>query len=142
MTLVKWNPNQYLASLPNFLENWFDNFSSNAQLSDHLWSPSVDIVESKESYELAVEIPGLNKNDIHISLEDSVLRLSGERKQESKSENKNYHHIEITFGRFERSFRLPKNVKTDQINAKYKDGILKVEIPKAEEVKPKEITVL
>lgn len=130
-----------LISLPNEIDRFFSDFGLDWKNSDSVWNPSVDLSETEDGYEIKAEIPGMNKKDIKISCRDNVLRLSGERKHEEDEKGKNYHRAERTYGAFQRSFRLPHEVKVEEINAKYRDGVLYVEIPKAEKAKPKEIAV-
>ena len=105
------------------------------------WSPAVDIYEDKDKYTLKAELPGLNKDDIEVSLDGNTLTLSGERKeQEEKREGETY-RSERYFGRFQRSVTLPAAVQADKVQATYKDGILSVTVPKSEEAKPKQIQV-
>lgn len=141
MELMRWYPHRNLASLPNDIDKLFGDFGLDFWNTDSVWSPSVDITESNDGYEVKAEIPGLNKDDIKISFEDDMLKLSGERKFEDEKKEKNYHRIERRYGKFERAFHLPKNVKMEDIDAKYKDGILTVHIPKSEEAKPREIEI-
>jgi len=141
MKLVKWYPHRNLDSLPNEIDKFFGDFGLDFWNTDSVWNPSVDIAESNDGFEVKAEIPGLNKDDIKISFEDEMLKLSGERKFEDEKKEKNYHRIERRYGKFERAFYLPKNVKTENIKAKYKDGILTVNIPKSEEAKSKEIEI-
>ena len=141
MTLVRWNPMRSLISLPNEIDRFFDDYGLNLRDSDTIWRPHVDLSESEDLYEVEAELPGMKKEDIKIEIHDNVLTLTGEKKQEEKSDKKSYHRIESSYGKFERSFRLPKEVKAEDIKAKYKNGILTIDIPKVEETKPKEIAV-
>lgn len=141
MTLVRYNPYRNLVSLPRQLNRFFNDFGLDADFSDTVWSPNVDIAETDDQYELKAEIPGLSKKEIKISVENNVLTLSGEKKHEEETNKKNFHRIETSYGRFERSFQLPEQVKAEEIKARYNNGVLTVEIPKAEKVKPKEIAV-
>jgi len=141
MTLVRYNPYRNLVSLPRHLNSFFNDFGLDSNFSDTVWRPSVDIAETEDHYELKAEIPGLSKKEIKISVENNVLTLSGEKKHEEETSNKNYHRVETQYGRFERSFQLPEQVKAEEIKARYNNGVLTVEIPKAEKVKPKEIAV-
>ncbi|MFC1569664.1 Hsp20/alpha crystallin family protein [bacterium] len=139
--LVKLNSNQGLVSLPNEIDRFFSNWGLDQANSDSVWHPTVDIAESENNYEVIAEVPGLSKKDIHIAVEDGYLTLSGERKQENASENKNYHRTERVYGKFERSFRLPKEVNAEAIKANYANGVLKIEIPKTEKALPKQIAI-
>jgi HSP20 family protein len=141
MKLVRYNPERSLISLPYEIDRFFEDFGLGYKNMDTVWNPSVDLSETDDHYEVKAEIPGMKKEDIKISVKDNVLTLSGEKKQENKTDKKNVYCVERLYGQFERSFTLPKNVKADAIKAKYKDGVLTVEIPKTEDVKPKEIAV-
>ncbi len=138
MTLVKYNPFRSLLSFDNEMRNFFNlgNYES-----DTVWSPNVDIIDNENSYELKAELPGLKKKDITISVEDGVLKLSGDKKLENEKKEKNYHLRESFYGKFERNFRLPKDVEFDNIKAEFKNGVLDIHIPKSEKAKPKEIQV-
>lgn len=103
------------------------------------WAPPIDLYEDKDSLIVKAELPGMNKTDIDISLHDGTLTIAGERKNES--ENSAASRSERFFGRFARSFDLPKPVDPNKVKATYKDGILTVVLPKTEESKPKQIAV-
>jgi HSP20 family protein len=105
------------------------------------WSPSVDISENDDNIVVNAEIPGMNKEDINVSVRDDTLTIKGEKKREREEEEENYHVVERSYGRFQRSFTLPDNVKSDDIKANYKDGVLNITIPKTEEAKSKELKV-
>jgi HSP20 family protein len=105
------------------------------------WEPVVDICETPESYLVTAELPGLTKDDVNISYEDGILTIRGEKKQEKEEKRKNYHRVERSFGAFERSFRVPSRVLLDKVEAKFKDGVLHLMLPKAEEARPKEIPI-
>lgn len=105
------------------------------------WTPAVDIYEDNDKYVVKAELPGMKNEDIDVSLDGNTLTISGERKhEEEKQEGENY-RSERFFGRFQRSITLPTMVQANQIEATYKDGILSVTLPKAEEAKPKQIQV-
>jgi len=106
-----------------------------------MWSPSVDISETADSFIVRAELPGMKKEDIELEVENNVLSIRGERKFEKTDEGENYHFMERSYGSFYRSFTLPKNVDSETIGAEYKDGMLVVSIPKKEEVKPKKVEI-
>lgn len=141
MALIRWQPrdtfsvNREIDSLVN--QFWGDVGHRNGQGG----YPKVDIVENENAFVLHAELPGLNREDINVSLEDGVLTLSGERKVEGEKEDQGYVYRERSFGSFKRSFRLGKEVQADTISATYKDGVLEVTMPKSEEVKPRQIEV-
>ena len=106
-----------------------------------MWTPNVNISETKDNIMVTAEIAGRSKEDIKVSLHENVLTISGEKKQEKEEKEPNYHRIERSYGSFTRCFDLPTTVQFDKIKANYKDGILKITLPKSEEVKPKEIPI-
>lgn len=105
------------------------------------WTPAMDIYEDKDSLVVRVELPGMKKEDIEVSLHDGSLSISGERKGAEHSSSAEIYRSERFFGRFQRTVTLPTLVKADKIKAQYTDGVLTVTLPKAEEVKPKHIDV-
>lgn len=105
------------------------------------WTPSVDIKESKDAYVVKSELPGVDKNDVDVSIEDNMLVIRGDKKVEAESDEHQNHRKECTYGYFERSFSLPKQVDTNKVQASFSNGVLTLNIPKAEEAKPKQIQV-
>ena len=105
------------------------------------WAPPVDVEETADRYVVRAELPGLKQEDIKISVEDNRLVIHGEKRREAEQAGTNYHRVERVYGQFERSFTLTHAVRQDRIEAIYKDGILEVQIPKAEEAKAREIQV-
>lgn len=105
------------------------------------WTPAVDIYEDNDTFLLKLELPEMNKEDIKVNLNENVLAISGERRFENEDKRDGYHRVERSYGQFYRSFTLPPNVNTEAINAEYKDGILRLSLPKREEAKPKQISV-
>lgn len=143
MTLVKYTPTHELFRA-NRLDQFFDSFFGAPMKSDSgwdRWAPQVDVEETKEAFKFRADLPGLNKKDITISLEDHRLTIKGERKSEVDENTSRYHRVERAYGSFCRSFRLPATVLSDQVEASYREGVLEVTIPKAEEVKPREIEI-
>jgi HSP20 family protein len=105
------------------------------------WAPALDVHEDKETFSIRAELPGMKREDIEVSLQDGALIISGERKAEQVHEGTEVHRQERFYGRFTRALTLPTAVAGDKVKAQYKDGILTVTLPKAEEAKPKAITV-
>ena len=105
------------------------------------WSPSVDIKETTDAYLVNGELPGVDKADMDVSINDNILTIRGEKNVEKDDEKHDMHRSECFYGSFERSFSLPKQVDVNNVKASYKDGVLKLIIPKAEEEKPKQIKV-
>jgi HSP20 family protein len=152
MSLVRWNPARELATWPSDLfgiqremNRMFDTmFRFDTREEDTAftaWTPAVDIDEHDDEYIVKVELPGVNKDDVKITIESNILTLRGEKKQEKEIKKENYHRVERSYGTFQRSFTLPTTVKSDKIDAIYKDGVLQIALPKAEEAKPKQIEV-
>ena len=105
------------------------------------WRPLTDITETDHGYDVRVELPGVSKDDINISVRDRYLTIKGEKRLEKVDDTNNYQRSERQYGSFERTFTLPHKVETDNITSVYKDGVLTLSVPKPEEVKPKEIPI-
>ncbi|HEY5042809.1 MAG TPA: Hsp20/alpha crystallin family protein [Verrucomicrobiae bacterium] len=105
------------------------------------WTPALDVHEDKDQFTVSLELPGLKREDINVHLEGGALVISGERKEETVNEETEVHRRERFYGKFSRALTLPVAVAADQVKAAYKDGILTVTVPKAEEAKPKQIDV-
>jgi HSP20 family protein len=134
MTLVRYNPalrNFNSRSFNNILDKFFqDTFETNGNGSGFV--PAVDVAESEKAFELEFAVPGFNKEDFKLDYSDGQLTISGERKFQSEQKEVNYHTRETKYGSFSRTFHLPENINDDKIQAAYKDGILKVTLPKDE----------
>lgn len=145
MDLVRWEPFEGLNSIQSRINDLFEETLSRSRRPSGAsmggWYPPVDILESKDSYLIRAELPGMKKEDFNLELTDGTLTLSGERKMEEPANGVEYHRAERLAGKFTRSFFLPQTVKHDGIKANYKDGILEVYVPKADEAKPKQISV-
>ncbi len=145
MRITKWQP---YSDLVNMYDRWnrllgedfFDESSKNG-LTPSAWRPMTDIYETKESYVFKVELPGFRKEDIKVEFSGETLTLRGERKHEDETKNENCHRLERSYGLFERSFTIPKNVDAKKIDASLKDGILVLTIPKMEEAQTKAIPI-
>ena len=143
MELVRWEPFMNFGNLQSVLNDWFDGDSdrSPAQSRTSAWHPAVDVLEGKDAYLIHAELPGMKKEDIHVEVKDGSLLLSGERKADALADGVKYRHAERVAAKFWRSFSLPETIKQDSIEATYKDGVLAVRIPKAEEAKPRQIEI-
>jgi len=146
MNLVPWNPWREMSTLQDRINRFFDDsFLSPTRFDDNLdmgsWYPTVDMYDNDDSIVIKAELPGVDKEDVSIDIEDRVLTLKGERNHENEVKEDNYYRKERSYGRFQRMFTLPTDVDPDKINAEFKDGLLKIEIPKPEERKPKAITI-
>ena len=148
MSLIRFNPNR--TELAPF---WFGEFTPISRMVDDffktardsseltLWGPNVDIIEATESYEIHAELPGVKSEDVSLTLNNNVLTISGERKQNVREEKHNLLRVERTYGRFERSFSLPKTIKAESVTANFEDGVLRIKLPKAEEAKSRTIAI-
>jgi HSP20 family protein len=141
MVLVRWQPFESRGNINDLFADSYGRPRLLQRAPTGGWYPPVDILESKDSYRIRAELPGMKKEDIHLELEDETLTLSGERKFEEPSNGDEYHRVERLAGKFSRSFHVLQAVKHEGINATYRDGILEVVVPKAEEAKPRQITV-
>jgi HSP20 family protein len=105
------------------------------------WTPAFDITENEKEYVVTAELPGIETKDLDVTLSEGLLTVKGEKKQEHEEKRGNYHRVERHYGAFQRTFRIPGKVKADKIDANYKDGVLRLTLPKAEESEAKKITV-
>ncbi len=137
-----WSALDRLTDLRDDINRLFDgSFDGGTSDVFNTWAPALDLYEDKDNLVLTAELPGLKKDDIDISLRDNVITISGERKNEKKYEDSETSRSERFFGRFTRSLALPKTVDANKVKAAYKDGILTVTLPKAEEAKPRQIAI-
>ena len=145
MTLTRWTPLHHLSNLRNELEKMFeDPYSSLLEDKQPFftgWGPALDLYEDKESIFVKAEVPGMKKEELEITLHDGTLTLSGERKEPTLLEGTTAIRTERFIGRFSRSVSLPSSVDADKVKAAYRDGILTVVLPKAEDAKPKQIQI-
>ena len=105
------------------------------------WVPAVDLMENEAEFKLVVELPGIPRDDVKISLTDNVLTLRGEKKTQVEEKNESWHHVERSYGSFERSFNLASPVDAGKVKAKFENGLLIVTLPKSEESRPREIRI-
>ncbi len=145
-SLIRFNPTNDFRRIQRELDRVFDSFfptrdedSEGRQTA--VWSPRVDLVENEHAYLIEVDLPGIRKEDVKINFHDGVLSVSGERKASEREEKDNFVRVERSHGHFYRSFNLPLAVDVDNIEAKHENGVLNIRIPKAEESKPKEISI-
>lgn len=142
MSLIRWDPFSDMDTMFNrMLSGNFARWPRVALGSQDgrkvEWSPSADISETDKEYVIRAELPAVKKEDVHVTFEDGMISIKGERKQQKEDKNEKYHRVESFYGTFERTFSLPDNVDSDAIRCESKDGILTVHIPKTESVKQK-----
>jgi HSP20 family protein len=145
MELVRWNPLKEMSLLRNHFSSFFSDPFFPAEMagnegSRNMW-PAVDIFEKDGKMVIKAELPGMDKKDISLDIQNGVLTLRGERKYENEVKEENFYRKEMSHGTFVRSFTLPVDVDADGIKAEFKDGILTVEVPAPATRKPKQITV-
>lgn len=147
MKVMKREQPTSIETLRREMDHFFDDLvpfswrKENGGSDLRMWSPSVDISEDDNEYLIKMDIPGMDKKDINVNYKDGRLTVTGERKTESKEEKKDYIRQERYRGSFYRSFTLTDTIKDEEIQASFKDGVLKLVVPKAETVKPKSIKV-
>jgi HSP20 family protein len=138
--LSHWDPFEEIARLQDQVTRfWSTGGEGSARRG--VFAPPVDIYEDKDAFHLKVELPGMTSNDVHVSVENGVLTVRGERKLEKENERHGYHRIERSYGGFARSFTLPKTVDGEHLEAEMRDGILSLRLPKQAAPQPKRIPI-
>ena len=147
MAIVRWDPFRDLMTIQERMNRLFDQTLSKTRVDDEegltasTWSPAVDIFETADSIVLKAELPGVSRENIDIQVRDNAMTLKGERRFEREVKDENYLRIERSYGAFQRGFNLPAMIQQDKIKAVFKDGVLEVTLPKAEEAKPKQVKI-
>lgn len=143
MNLVTYDPFRELRGLQDEVNRVFNagfNRGDNEMMRG-AWSPSVDIYENKDNIVLEAELPGMNPDDVNISIENNVLTIHGERKFEKKDDKDDFHRVERSYGSFTRSFTLPPTVSAENVDAEFENGVLRLTMAKREEAKPRRIEI-
>jgi len=138
------DPIQGLRRLNSILDDAFNTWSFQREENGTLtaaWIPAVDVFEDKDSVKIIAELPGVKPEDVKLSVENNVLTLRGEKKQVAEEKTERVHRYERSYGMFERSFALPNTVDADRVEARYDNGLLTIQLPKAERARPREIQV-
>ncbi|GMQ96799.1 MAG: Hsp20/alpha crystallin family protein [Gammaproteobacteria bacterium] len=145
MTLLRYEPyrvvNQLNRDIGRLFDGWMVRGDDDPGVGVYDWTPAVDIKEEKDSYVIHADLPGIDRKDIEVSMENGVLTIHGERKIDHEEEKVNYKRVERVRGSFFRRFTLPDTANQDQVNANYKDGVLSVVIYKHEKLQPRKIEV-
>ncbi len=145
MNLIKWDPFRELEDVSNRLNRVFGRPLSRMEPNEMFtvadWTPSADISETETAYLIKAEIPGVNKEDVKVTIQDGMLTIQGERKMEKEEKDKKFHRIERSYGSFMRSFRVPDDADESAVKAEFKDGVLNVTLNKTAKPKPKSINV-
>jgi HSP20 family protein len=145
MNIIKYDPFRELRSLQDEMNRLFTGALPRSfnqeEMTNGAWSPNVDIYEGKDSLILEAELPGMNRDDFELTIENNIITLKGERKFEKKTEGDNYHRVERSYGSFTRAFTLPQTVTAEGATAEFKNGVLNVRLPKREETKARKIEI-
>src|SRR5215212_157630 len=145
MSIVRYDPFRDLRGLQDEVNRLFSTNLSRVfgdeGIARGAWNPNVDIYENKDQIVIEAELPGMNREDFDLSFENNVITLRGERRFEKKDETDNYHRVERSYGSFTRSFTLPPTVSGEGITAEYRNGVLRIALPKREEVKARRIEI-
>ena len=141
--VTRWDPVQEMMTLREAMNQLFeDSFvRPTGARGGQSFVPALDLSETQDGFVVEASLPGLNPDDLEITLENNVLTIKGQTRRENEDTKRNFHRVERSFGSFQRTIGLPSTVKADQIKASLSNGILRLDIPKAEEVKPRKINV-
>lgn len=144
MALIKWEPSEGLSSLRRDMNRLLDNFFGDGPFHfehEGALAPNVEVSDTKEAVVVKAQVPGVTQDNIQVSVTDDTLTLKGEMKEEEQKEEKNYHRREFRYGSFARTIPLPAVVQSERAEAKLKDGVLEITIPKSEKARVREIPV-
>lgn len=146
MNLTRWEPFRELEEMSARLNRFFNQpmarqLADNGEMSLADWTPAMDVQETDAEYVVKADLPAVKKEDVKVEIQDGMLSVSGERKQEKEEKNKRFHRIERAYGRFERRLSLPTEVDPQKIAAEFRDGVLQVHLPKAPSARPQTVEV-
>ncbi len=138
--LTRWDPFQQLAEMQREFDRILGRTPANGDKT-HPWVPVADIEQTKDALVLKFDLPGMKREDVSIEIDGRTLTISGERKEEKEDKHEGYYSRERLIGRFSRSFMLPENVDQSKVEATFRDGVLKITLPRPQEAKPKKIAI-
>jgi len=143
MAITRWDPFREVVALQNRMNSLFGNLNNETEspLTTGSFVPAVDVYEDEKKVVLKLEVPGIEEKDLDVRVENHTLTVKGERKFEKEEKEENFHRIERRYGSFYRAFTLPSTVDTENVDAKYENGVLKLELKKKPEAQPKQIKV-
>lgn len=144
MSIARWSPLRELARMRDEMDRILDEIFGpirERRIPFLEWTPAADIIEDEDQLVVRLEIPGMRKEDLSISLRENHLTVKGERKGEEEKKGRTYHRREFYYGSFERNFVLPASIDPEKVSATYENGILEIKLPKSEAVKPREIPI-
>jgi HSP20 family protein len=144
--LTTWNPLREMDTVRNRMDRLFGGrtlvpWIGEESITASEWSPLVDVSEDDKEFTIKADLPEVKKEDVHVTVEDGTIRITGERKFEKEEKGRRYHRLERSYGSFERSFVLPEGAKTDKVKAEFKDGTLQIHLPKAPQQQAKALEV-
>ncbi len=140
----RWRPFRELSDIQTEMNRLFDSvfgYPASVSTGERIWAPRCDMWETKDDVVLAFEVPGVAEKDVNVSITGDVLTVKGERRLQRELNEQSYHRLERAYGKFERTVQLPMAVQADKVRAHYRDGVLTITLPKADEVKPREIKI-
>lgn len=143
MKLTRWSPNRNLYDFRTEMDRLFDGWVGEIggmQLAE-VWVPAADLRETEDGFAIQLDLPGVERSDVKVSVHDDVVTIRGERRKENMEGRKNWHRTERVHGAFERSFRLGTPLDAGKVKAEYTNGVLTIRVPKAESAKPREISI-
>ena len=145
-SMERWDPFRNMSDVQGEVNHLFESFlgrptTSSTAPATRIWAPVLDVHETKDDLVLNFELPGITEKDVSLSITGDLLTLKGERTANRDFKDEDAYHVERVYGKFERSVQLPMPVQADKVKATYRDGVLEVKLPKAEEVKPKAIKI-
>ena len=144
MELMPWKPFGEPSSIRKEMDNLWNRFLGDTPFGRRFreeWSPSVDISETRDSFVVKAELPGLEAKDVNVSISGDLLTIKGEKKREDEEKDEHHYCVERYYGSFQRVFQLPTSVQGDKIEATFDKGVLRITLPKVEEAKKKEINI-
>ncbi len=142
MPVVRWDPFSDIVQLRDEIGGWFEGDAEKGKSKrSAIWAPDVDIKETDKEIQIKADLPGMKLEDIDVSVGEDQLIIKGDRKEEKEEKGKDYVRVERSYGSFYRSFNIGVPVKSDQIKATYKNGVLEITLPKTEAKKPKKIAI-
>jgi HSP20 family protein len=141
MALIRWEPAPFSTDFSRLFNSFFDTPTTAANSAARRWIPAVDLTETEGEYVLKADLPGLTEKDVHVEVENNVLTVSGERKSEHEEKREGFRRVERSYGSFARRLTLPDGVDADAIKATVTNGVLEVQIPKPEAVKPRKVEI-
>jgi HSP20 family protein len=145
MNIIPWKPIDELTTLRKEMDSLWDRFFPETPFHErhvtHAWLPTIDLTETKDKLVVKAELPGLEAKDVELTLNEDILTIRGEKKEEKEEKDEHHFFVESYCGAFERKIKLPMHVRTDKIDATFDKGVLTIKLPKSEEAKKKEIKI-